>query len=154
MAWIFALIALGILLLLIEIFLLPGTALAGIAGLTLLGLGIYLAFSHFGFHMGLITLGITIGVSIVLLIIALRSKTWRRAGLQEAITSRANDDYTSLVRVGDRGTTISRLAPMGQARINGRTVEASAVGAMLDPNQPIEVVEVEANKIIVKPVNQ
>ena len=54
------------------------------------------------------------------------------------------------INVGDTGTTISRLNPMGKARINDVQTEVQVIEGFIDPNQDIVVVKVHQNKIFVK----
>ena len=57
------------------------------------------------------------------------------------------------LKVGDRGTTLSRLAPMGKVQIEGRTYEAKSVDCFIDQQSPIEVVGFENFSVIVKKIN-
>ena len=51
---------------------------------------------------------------------------------------------------GDEGLTLSRLAPIGKARINGFTVEAKSMDELIDENTPVEVIRVDGYNVIVK----
>lgn len=150
MTWVIVLVLLGILLLLVEILLLPGIHLAGVIGLILMVLGVFLAYNQLGVMQGTIALIVAAVVSVFMLILALRSKTWKRVTLHESVDSQAVIDYTTVVKPGDEGRTISRLAPMGKALINSVEVEVTAVGELIDQQQNIVVVKVEENRIIVK----
>ena len=55
----------------------------------------------------------------------------------------------SKVAVGDRGVTLSRLAPMGKVLVNGEEYEAKFREGFLDSGVEIEVVEIEGNILIV-----
>lgn len=150
MTWVIILILLGLLLLLVEILLLPGINVAGVAGLILMAVGVYFAYDRLGTASGHIALAIAAVLSVVMLVFVLRAGTWKRVTLNESIDSKAGVDYNQLVKVGDEGKTISRLAPMGKAVINNQTVEVAAQGELIDPHVAIVVVKVEENKIIVK----
>lgn len=56
--------------------------------------------------------------------------------------------------VGDRGITVTRLAPMGTARFNDETAEVTALEGMTDPGVEVEVVLIDDNKIFVRPVGE
>ena len=58
------------------------------------------------------------------------------------------------VKAGDRGVTVTRLAPGGKVLVNGEYFEAKAIDILVDPRQEIEVVRIEDNKLIVKPINK
>lgn len=144
------LIIIGLILLVIEFFLIPGISVAGIGGFFLIVFGIFTAYRH-GTTEGNLTLIFTAVASIVTLALSLRAKTWRRVTLNDSINSKASDEYEKIIKPGDEGVTISRLAPMGKAIINNNVVEVTSVGELIDQKTTIEVLKVEANKIIVKP---
>ena len=56
------------------------------------------------------------------------------------------------LRIGDRGTTLSRLSPMGKVEIGGRVYEAKSTGTYVDPNREVEVVGFENFSVVVKTV--
>ena len=152
MTLIIILIALGLLLMLVELLLLPGINVAGIVGLAFCAGGVIVGFQQ-GTTQGITALAVVVIGSVVMLIYALRASTWRRVALNEQIDSQAGPNGGQTVKVGDNGITISRLAPMGKANIGGQTVEVSTIGELIDPQQPVVVIKVEANLIIVKPQN-
>lgn len=152
MTIIVVLIALGLLLMLVEILLLPGINVAGIVGLAFCAGGVIVGFQQ-GTTQGFIALGAVVVGSVLMLVYALRASTWRRVALNEQIDSQAGPNVGQTVKVGDNGVTLSRIAPMGKAIIGGQTVEVSSIGELIDPQQPVVVVKVDANLIVVKPQN-
>ena len=56
------------------------------------------------------------------------------------------------LRVGDRGTTLSRLSPMGKVEIGGRIYEAKSQGPYVDPHREVEVTGFENFSVIVKSI--
>ena len=54
-----SLVAIGLLLLLVEILFVPGTTLVGLVGFIVLGIGVGFSFSYFGKETGWLTLGTT-----------------------------------------------------------------------------------------------
>ena len=153
--WIIAaLIFLGILLMLIEFLLVPGVGVAGILGLaSLVGACVY-SFLRVNTTVGVV---VTIGVFVLLLIVLyfmLREKTWKKFELNTEIDSKVCTEGEA-VKVGDRGTALTRLAPMGTASFQGASCEVkSADNSMIAAKTAIEVVAVEDNKILVKPINE
>ena len=121
MTLIIILIALGLLLMLVELLLLPGINVAGIVGLAFCAGGVIVGFQQ-GTTQGITALAVVVIGSVVMLIYALRASTWRRVALNEQIDSQAGPNVGQTVKVGDNGITISRLAPMGKANIGGQTV--------------------------------
>ena len=80
----------------------------------------------------------------------LRAKTWRRMALETNIDSKAVSSEASVLALGDKGKTLSRLAPMGSARFGNSVIEVKALEGMIDPEKEIEVVLIEDGKIYVK----
>ena len=97
-------------------------------------------------------------VNVVLLVALtvwiLRAKTWKKMSLETNIDSKAVSSDASVLALGDRGKTLTRLAPMGSARVGDYVVEVKALEGMLDPNIDVEVVLIEDNKIYVNTVSE
>jgi membrane-bound ClpP family serine protease len=149
------LILLGILLFLVEFFIIPGVTIAGIGGALLMGVAVFMAYRTHGATAGHYTLFSTLLITIAALVFALRSKTWRRLMLKTNIDGKVEvglEDQT--IKPGDKGETITRLAPIGMVRINDKAVEGKSIGGFLDPKTKIVVVKVLGTQIIVKPINK
>lgn len=150
MGFIITLILVGLVLIFAEILLIPGLGVAGILGLLSMGGSCFYAFYEFGNVTGYIVTAVNVVLIVALSIWVLRAKTWKRMSLETSIDSKAVE--TSVLAVGDRGKTLTRLAPMGSARFGDFVVEVKAVEGMLDPNIEVEVVLIEDNRIYVKPL--
>ena len=150
MGFIITLILVGLVLMLAEILLIPGVGIAGILGLLSMGGSCFYAFYEYGNVVGGIVTAVNVVLVVALLVWVLRAKTWRRMSLETKIDSKAVE--SSVLTVGDRGRTLTRLAPMGSARFGDYVIEVKAVEGLLDPNIDVEVVLIEDNKIYVKPV--
>ena len=138
-------LVLGIILLALEIVALPG-GIAGAFGVILIGFGVWQTYALFGNTTGTIVLLCSIALCTLMMILFLRKRTWQRFSLNEEVASRVNE-IEPTVKVGSRGTTISRLAPTGKALIEGEQMEVHAVNKFIDPDHPIEVVSVEGYRI-------
>lgn len=138
-------LVLGIILLALEIVALPG-GIAGAFGIALIGFGVWQTYALFGSTVGTIVLLCAIALCTLMLLWFMKTKTWNRFSLNEESDSRVNQLEPS-VKVGTRGTTISRLAPTGKALIDGQPLEVHAVNKFIDPDRPIEVVAVEGYRI-------
>ncbi|MEJ2594311.1 MAG: hypothetical protein P8100_04125 [bacterium] len=148
------LILVGILMLLLEILVIPGSGVAGVIGFGLMVAGIWLAYSRIGLQAGHIALGATLGVSIIGLLLALRSKTWNKAMLSTNIESKVRTIDNVHLKVGDTGTTISRCAPMGKAEFDDKFYEVSAYSDFIDENVKVEIMKISGNKIFIKQVKK
>lgn len=148
---VFAVILLGIIFLLIEIFLLPGISIAGIAGLLIVIGGIAYAYIYIGNSTGniaLVSSVVLLGTSFVLLV---RSKTLRKISLETNIESKVDNSDLKKINVGDIGRTISRMNPMGKISINGVMVEGKSYdGDHIDEDTEVIVVGISMSNIIVK----
>ena len=152
MGFIITLILVGLVLIFAEILLIPGIGIAGVLGLLSLGGSCFYAFHEFGNVTGAIVTGVNSLLIVALTVWVLRAKTWKRMSLETNIDSKAVE--TPSIAVGDKGKTLTRLAPMGSARFGNYIVEVKAIEGMLDPETEIEVVLIEDNRIFVKPVLQ
>lgn len=152
MGLIISLIIIGLLLLFAEILLIPGVGFAGILGLVSLGGSCFYAFNQLGSTVGAIVTAVNVALVVGLSIYVLRAKTWKRLSLDTNIDSKAVAD-TGLA-VGDRGVTVSRLAPMGSARFDTELIEVKALEGFVDPEVEVEIVLMEDGKIYVKPVSE
>jgi membrane-bound ClpP family serine protease len=149
MGIIISLIIIGLVLMLAEIMIIPGVGVAGILGIASMGGSCYYAFREYGTSAGYIVLAVTIALLILLLIWALRSKTWKKMALETNITSKANVPEVDVL-VGDRGIAVTRLAPMGNVRFGIHVLEAAALEGMISTGAEVEIVMVDDKKIYVK----
>lgn len=148
------LIVVGLLMLLLEILVIPGSGFAGVIGFVLMAAGIWIAYTKQGATAGHITLAVTLGVNLIGLVIALRSKTWKRAMLDTKIDSKTRTFKSIKLKVGDKGKTISRCAPMGKAVFQDKFFEVSALAEFIDENTEIEIIKIAGNKIFIKNLNK
>lgn len=145
------LILIGVFLLLLEILVVPGVTIAGIGGAIFIGSGIYMSYTNFGNTIGHISVIISIVISILAVVLALKSKTWDKLSLNSKITSKVDSFNSDSFLVGDIGVAITRIAPMGKAKINNIIVEVKSIGMYIDEASNIEIVKLENKTIIVKP---
>ncbi|MBR6083150.1 MAG: NfeD family protein [Salinivirgaceae bacterium] len=141
----------ALLLIFLEIFVLPGINVAGILGLLLMIAGIYLGYRQIGAPTAHYILATTLVLGTLIMFFGLRSSTWRKVALDTAIESKVAGDVSENVKVGDRGTALTRLGPIGTVLINGKTFEAKSAN-ITDAKTEIEVTEIDGNEIIVKPL--
>jgi len=145
------LIVIGFLFLLLEILVLPGTSVAGFIGFALIAVGVWQAYATHGNLAGSLTLAGSVIFSGVALYYSLKSGTWKRASLKKSIDSKVNIIDETKIKIGDSGKTVSRLAPMGKAIINSVYFEVKTQGEFIDEGTDIEVINIDFNKITVKP---
>lgn len=148
-----SLVVLGILLMLAEMLLIPGVGVAGFLGLASMVAACWYSFALCGKVEGIVTTIVTAVLLTVMLVIVLRAKTWKRFELGTEIKSNVNEGLAGLNQ-GEVGKTLTRLAPMGTVEFEKGTFEAkSHDNSMVDPGVRVEILRIEDNKVIVKPLN-
>lgn len=150
--FIILLLVCGMALIVLELVAIPGTTIAGLAGVGLSIWGIYRVFVEYGSFWGGMVIVFDVLVCLILLIFTLKSKVWKRFAQKEEISSKVNEIKT-VVNVGDKGKTITRLAPMGTALINNERMEVYTSTSFLDPETEIVVEDVSGSKIRVNKIN-
>lgn len=148
---IISLIIIGVLLLVAELVLLPGMSVAGFGALASFGVAVYMGFSTYGTTGGIITIAAIIILSVVATILSLRAKTWQRLSLKNEIDGTSQPLPQNELKIGDKGTALTRLGPIGKIDINNKTYEARSLGdSYVDPLTNIEVVGFENFTVIVR----
>ncbi|MDX1530859.1 MAG: NfeD family protein [Rhodothermales bacterium] len=166
-SWEIVLFALGVLLLFVEVFVLPGFGVAGISGLLLVVFSLGAALiPNVGLDFptgGEVTRAIlTLAATMVLLPILAwslgryvpKSERFNRLVLAPELGSASG--YTSAdtdeTLVGQRGTTLTTLRPAGTAEIEGRRVDVVSQSTFIAAGEPVEVVSVRGARVEVRPV--
>lgn len=143
------LILLSIFLVIVEALLLPGVTVAALGALAATLYASWLVFDELGFMWGVGVFTLSIILSTATLFICLRRKTVKRLELKTNSDS-AVPNVRSVVKVGDTGVTLSRLAPMGSALIAGNKLEAKSVAGFIDQKVEIKVIGFDDNVVFVE----
>ena len=144
---------LGILLLLIEIFLIPGiTVTAVLGGLFSFG-GVFYAFKSLGTTGGFIVLLLNIIVMGVAFVYLIKSRALDKIALKTDSDSTVVSEKDINIAIGDSGITLSRLNPIGKVKVNNITMEGKSLGDFIDEETEIEVVKVSPTQLLVKQIN-
>jgi membrane-bound ClpP family serine protease len=146
------LIIIAILLIIAEIFLLPGFTIAGIAGAVFAICGVAYGYAVSP-EVGNITLIASIVVFSGLFLWLLRSNAFNRVALKTDIQSKVDSPRDTGLQVGDEGITLSRLAPIGKARFRDVTVEAKSVNDFINEHTPVVIVRIDGYNVIVEDKN-
>ncbi len=144
------LVLLGMFFLVVELLLLPGITVGTILSLSCYGAAVYFGFMRFGIGGVGVTIVAILAVSLVATVISLRAKTWQRFSLNQKIDSSSMTSPADELKIGERGTTVSRLSPMGKVNIDGKVYEAKSVDVYIDQRKEIEVTGFENFTVIVK----
>jgi membrane-bound ClpP family serine protease len=146
-------ILLGFLLFILEFLIIPGITVAGIAAALLVIGGIFCGFYFHGRSAGNIILLATTAGMTGMLIVVFKMKTWQRFGLKSTIDGKVGVIEEGEIKVGDRGITISKLSPIGKAKINDRIYEVRSDGSYIESNIAVSVTHIDGNKIYIETKN-
>lgn len=149
---IISLIVAGLLLFIIEVFLLPGISIAGIASAACLLYANYYAFDVLGTVPGCITLTVSAIGIIAITIWFMRSKTVDKLSLKKTIDYRPEPLKGLDLKAGDEGIAITRLALIGNAEFNGRIIEVRSADGFIDEKCKIRVERILDGIVMVQKV--
>lgn len=174
-----ALFIIGLLLLMVEVFVLPGFGIAGILGIICILTGLFgmlvknppdeLPWPKTSFDWQLFTdgmLALSLGfVGFIFLAwllgkylprlqflsgLMLAPAVAKHGGEVEISMTAPPESKTGGLNMGDVGEVISTLRPTGKAGFGGRIVDVVAEGAFLEKGTKIQIVEIHGNKVVVK----
>lgn len=151
---IIALIVAGLLLFAVEVFLVPGVTLAGIASGVSLLYAIYYAFHAVGTQAGFITLAVVAVGIIGVTIWFMRSKTVDRLSLKKTLDYKPEPLKGTNIQVGDTGTSLTRLTLIGNAEINGHIVEVQSADGFIEERTSVRVTRIDNSTVYVVRCNQ
>ena len=147
-----SLIIAGLILFIIEVFLLPGISIAGFVSAGCLLYANYYAFDTLGTVPGCITLAISaIGV-VAITIWFMRSKTVDKLSLKKTIDYRPEPLKGLDLKVGDEGIALTRLALIGNAEFSGRIIEVRSSGEFIDQKSKIRIERILDGVVLVEKV--
>ncbi len=156
------LVASGFVLLVLEIFVIPGFGVAGVLGicallaglsLSLIGGGATWEFVAIAMGRVLISVFSALAASLLVLRYLPRLPFGRQLILETGLA--AGQGYASAPEsdnrwLGKHGTTFSPLRPAGIAEIDGERVDVVSDGEFIDVGMPIVVTRVDGNRIVVR----
>ncbi len=180
--WELAVFALGVILLLIEIFIIPGFGIAGIAGIFCILLGIFAIMVpnrpdelpwpkyDFGdvqwriFERGLwsFCLGFAGFIAIAYLLAKFLPKTTVFSGLFLSPPKPSHEmdisvtvplhSQSKTVNIDDTGVALTKLRPAGEARFADCIVDVVAEGVFIDDGREVVITQIHGNRVVVKDV--
>lgn len=134
----------------IEIFLIPGTSIAGILAAICLLIANFFCFDSYGLVIGMCSLAGSLFVCGGMAYWMAHSKFFDRISLKTEIDSTAATQEQLSVHEGDEGIALTRLALVGNANINGKEVEVKSASGFLDAGTAVIVSRINDGQIIVK----
>ena len=144
------LIAIGLVLIIVELIFVPGTTIVGILGFILTAVGIWFGYAALGTTIGHFILGASVLVAGVAFFYSFKNDVWSRFALNDQNKSRVNDEFQHTLAVGETGKTISALRPQGTATFSERRYEVQTNGEFIAPNTTVRIIKLKYNKITVE----
>jgi membrane-bound serine protease (ClpP class) len=146
---------LGLILLGVEVLILPGFGVVGIAGLGAMIVSIILAAPDL--EQAVISLVLAIFGTIVLLFLSIKllpsRRVWQRLVLgvkQEKEEGYLAPSLSLQDLLGAEGISVSPLRPAGTIEVNGERIDVVTDGNFIPVNTPVKVVKVEGSRVIVR----
>jgi len=161
--WDIALIIVALILLVIELFVLPGFGIAGIAGLAMMGYATYRIFE--GDAISAFSYTAIFGSSLLLLVMWLfaSGRVGNRLVLADSLDGRPSAANKFLGDggaanfedvIGEIGIATSDLRPAGVARFGNKRIDVVTEGDFITTGSAIEVVEIEGSRVVVREVEE
>ena len=143
----------GVILILAEVFLIPGFGIAGIGGITAILISLFFIFPNTS-----IAVNVLLAVILFTLVIAVfmlkkfgSSRFWKRISLESDsknyYSSSSKKDY-----LGQKAETLSKLRPAGTIEINGKRIDAVSEGAFIEKGKKVKVISVAGSRVVVKEI--
>lgn len=142
-----SLLAGGLLLVVIEVCVIPGIGVVGIAGGALLLVGSLLTWAWFGAASGAVALLLSVIGPAALSYVFARTRAGRRLVLNSALPRHAAAQPS--VQVGQAGRALTPLRPAGSAQFGDSRCDVVTDGTYLDAGEPLRVVEVAGARVVV-----
>jgi membrane-bound ClpP family serine protease len=101
---------------------------------------------------GHVSLTSSVAVVFLALIVLLKGETWKRVALDDKLEGKGVESVEEVVKLGDKGKTISRLNPVGKAVFDERILEVATSGDFVNEGVDVEIIKIEGNKIRVRTV--
>jgi membrane-bound ClpP family serine protease len=155
----------------LELFVLPGTGIFGFGGIAMIFVSIVLAtqtfiwprsaedFARLPVSLSMIFAAVA-GVAVALILFRkylTHMPVFNRLMLKSPVSDdslESLDQREALVHwrhlVGQTGKTVTPLVPAGKAKFGHEVVDVVSDGEMIDPDQPVVVIEVSGNRVVVQ----
>ena len=156
--WVYAigLLILGFVLILLEIFVIPGMNIFGLLGFGTVCIGVLFAYRRLGPESAAIigTLGIAGTAALVWLLV--NNKAWHRMVRTEATDTASG--FTSAPiglaqRLGETGKATTPLRPSGRGQFGEDILDVVTQGSFHESGVRLEIIEIHGNRIVVEAVD-
>jgi len=152
MALILTLIAVGLLLLLVEVYFTPGASIFGIIGIVCIVAANVLAFRELPLAVGWAVFFVSLIITVLFLVLLFRMLSSKNFVVNSELTDKVNVIDEQKFVVGQKGTTMTVLRPNGRAIFHDEIYEVYSQGSYIDENIPVEITRITSDKLFVKPL--
>jgi membrane-bound serine protease (ClpP class) len=156
LVWSILLMVVGCVVLALEVFIPSGGVLSILSAAAFIG-SIMMAFKS-GPRTGFAFIATT--VVVVPAVVALAFKYWPKTPMGKAFIGELPTDEDVLpddprrALLGRVGVVRSKMLPSGAVEIEGQIIDAVSQGQAIEPGQYVTVVEVRANRVVVRPAKE
>lgn len=156
----------GVVLIILEIFVIPGFGVAGIAGLLLMSIGLFLGLiSDFRFvdesifYDAIIQFAVILVLTLVIILIISKylpkTNMWNNLILSTNIDSSAGyivSDESFHYLLNKIGVALTDLRPSGTCKIENKRVDVVTSGEYITKNSEVKVIQIQGSKIVVEKI--
>lgn len=147
------LMVMGLFLLFVEIVIIPGFGLIGLAGFGLEVAGVIMVWNIAGAFWGSLSVALAVPIFAGSLWLFFKSKASKQLSLQDKIEGDSSRVPELQHLLGKTGVAVSTLRPSGIAMIEKTRYDVVTDGEFIEKGEPIVVVQIETNSIVVdKPI--
>ena len=155
--WVYAigLLILGFVLILLEIFVIPGFNIFGISGFLTVCIGVAFAYYKLGIVPAIVVGFLGMAGTGALIWLLVRNRAWQRLVLEvETDRDSGYDSAPVSLRLDDLvsrgGVAVTPLTPGGRAKFGEQLVDVVTEGNFIDPGAQVEVLSVNGNRVVVQ----
>jgi membrane-bound ClpP family serine protease len=143
----------GLALIVVEIIFIPGTTVVGVLGFIFAVAGIVICYKHFGSEVGFYTMIAMASITLATVFYSFRTGVWSKFSLKSTSESKVNEGMLAAINIGDEGTAISTLRPVGKAEFSNRQFEVKTLGGYIESGVRVRIKSILSHQIIVEPIN-
>ncbi len=167
-SWIVLLFVLGVILVVLEIFVVPGFGLTGISGIACICAALILGLlEHYTFSLNhvngdalwstvlIFVSGLVLAIGGIAWLTSSHGPQWARRHTELMLTQQVSDGYigvdmTPSYYIGFEGRAVTDMHPAGKVEVNGEEMDAVAVRGFINAGDKVKVVKYENAQIYVK----
>ncbi|MCC6556205.1 MAG: hypothetical protein IT372_24860 [Polyangiaceae bacterium] len=145
------LMAVGVVLLALEILVIPGFGVVGLLGIAAVLAACVVAWTGLGAAYGLLSLGAGIAAAGLLFWLVPRTRAGKAMVLSETQAGGRAASAGLAELLGREGRALTPLRPAGSVEIGDRTVDVVTDGVYVEAGAEVRVVKVEGARVVVEP---